>query len=86
MEPKLLGSISKCTALALCTPDGERIVAAGGSGPGSVRVVSGSEPVSALSLCWLRVAVTNPAVANVVPSYQRNSWSQQLCVLYMRGK
>jgi hypothetical protein len=45
MEPKLLGSISKCTALALCTPDGERIVAAGGSGPGSVRVVSGSEPV-----------------------------------------
>jgi hypothetical protein len=45
MEAHLLGSISKSTALALCTPDGDCIVAAGGSGPGSVRVVSGVEPV-----------------------------------------
>lgn len=49
MEASLVGSIGKCTSLALCTPDGERIVAAGGSGHGSVRVVSGNEPVRKLA-------------------------------------
>ena len=43
-EARCVGEVTRCSAVAMCSPDGHRVVTAGGSGPGSIRVVSGDEP------------------------------------------